>query len=302
MDIPIIKDFFKGLWTWVHEESGAAAVVVPVILATLAVGWKSVIWIAKTYFSKSKDTTETDTIKLFIESKEREIEMLTTKLADASFDKGQLYRQIDELKRQLAEPEKALKEALKRNADLGAQLDALRGRYDPNRIAAAKEAMAQFDYDAAEAVFQQMRDDTTDAVKLQAAAEFGLGEIAGARVDWPAAAQHYDRAADLDPTIETLGKAGEFLWRNGQYDLAEAAYNQALEIARRTIGEDHPSFATHLNNLAGLYLKKDRFSAASPLLERALGIFNDRLPAGHRNIKKVQEKLQTCRAALAGVE
>ena len=50
--------------------------------------------------------------------------------------------------------------------------------------------MARFDYDAAEAVFQQMRDDKTDAVKLQAAAEFGLGAIAGARVDWPAAAQH----------------------------------------------------------------------------------------------------------------
>lgn len=75
-----------------------------------------------------------------------------------------MQQQIDELQRKLAEPEKALDEALKRYADLGAQLDALRGRYDPNRFAAAKDAMAQFDYDAAEAVFQQMRDDTTDAV------------------------------------------------------------------------------------------------------------------------------------------
>ena len=200
-----------------------------------------------------------DLSKLFIDSLINQLNKRTAELSQANVDRGKLQQQIDELQRKLAEPEKALDDALKRNADLGAQLDALRGRYDPNRIAAAKEAMAQFDYDAAEAVFQQMRDDTTDAVKLQAAAEFGLGEIAGARVDWPAAAQHYDRAADLDPTIETLGKAGEFLWRNGQYDLAEAAYNQALEIARRTIGEDHPSFATHLNNLAGVYLKKTDF-------------------------------------------
>ncbi len=239
-----------------------------------------------------------DLSKLFIDSLIEQLNKRTAELSQANVDRGKLQQKIDELQRKLAKPEKALDEALTPNADLGAKLDALRGRYDPNRIAAAKEAMAPFDYDAAEAVFQQMRDDTTDAVKLQAAAEYGLGEIAEARVDWPAAAQHYDRAADLNPTIDTLDKAGEFLWRNGQYDLAEAAYNQALEIARRTIGEDHPSFATHLNNLAGVYLKKDRFSEAVPLLEQALGIFTDRLPAGHRNIKKVQEKLQTCRAAL----
>jgi tetratricopeptide (TPR) repeat protein len=200
-----------------------------------------------------------DLSKLFIDSLIEQLNKRTAELSQANVDRGKLQQQIDELQRKLAKPEKALDEALTPNADLGAQLDALRGRYDPNRIAAAKEAMAQFDYDAAEAVFQQMRDDTTDAVKLQAAAEYGLGEIAEARVDWPAAAQHYDRAADLNPTIDTLDKAGEFLWRNGQYDLAEAAYNQALEIARRTIGEDHPSFATHLNNLAGVYLKKTDF-------------------------------------------
>ena len=246
--------------------------VVPVILATLAVGWKFVIWIAKTYFSKSKDTTEIDKIKLFIESKEREIEMLTTKLADASFDKGQLYRQIDELKRQLAEPEKALDEALKRNADLGAQLDALRGRYDPNRIAAAKEAMARFDYDAAEAVFQQMRDDTADAVKLHAAAEFDLGEIAEARVDWPAAAQHYDRAADLDPTIDTLDKAGTFLWRNGQYDLAKARYNKLLPLVAEEHGVDHERYAEALNDLALVYKAQGKYDLAEATYKQALEI------------------------------
>ena len=157
---------------------------------------------------------------LFIDSLTNQLDKRTAELSQANVDRGKLQQQIDELQRKLAIPEKALDEALTPNADLGAQLDALRGRYDPNRIAAAKDAMARFDYDAAEAVFQQMRDDTTDAVKLQAAAEFGLGEIADARVDWPAAAQHYDRAADLDPTIETLGKARDFLERNGQYDLA----------------------------------------------------------------------------------
>ena len=105
-----------------------------------------------------------DLSKLFIDSLIEQLNKRTAELSQANVDRGKLQQQIDELQRKLAKPEKALDEALTPNADLGAQLDALRGRYDPNRIAAAKDAMAQFDYDAAEAVFQQMRDDTTDAV------------------------------------------------------------------------------------------------------------------------------------------
>ena len=243
-----------------------------------------------------------DLSKLFIDSLIEQLNKRTAELSQANVDRGKLQQQIDELQRKLAIPEKALDEALTPNADLGAQLDALRGRYDPNRIAAAKDAMARFDYDAAEAVFQQMRDDTTDAVKLQAAAEFGLGEIADARVDGPAAAQHYDRAADLDPTIETLGKARDFLERNGQYDLAEARYKQAIEIDRRTVGEDHPDFATRLNSLALVYMKTKRYAEAVPLLEQALVVFTNRLPAEHLYVVDTQKKIDTCRTALAGVE
>ncbi|MDZ7905984.1 MAG: tetratricopeptide repeat protein [Cypionkella sp.] len=33
---------------------------------------------------------------------------------------------------------------------------------------------------------------------------------------------------------------------------AEPLYRQAMEIDRKTLGEDHPDYATSLNNLAGL--------------------------------------------------
>ena len=36
----------------------------------------------------------------------------------------------------------------------------------------------------------------------------------------------------------------------GRYEEAETLYRQALEIDRATIGEGHPDYATHLNNLA----------------------------------------------------
>ena len=390
IDASGLMEFFKEVTSWAYpitswiEEN---PVTVGVIGSALVVFGGIVAWFIGLFKGKPKATSDsTEQLKVFVDNLTAQIDKRTAELSQANVDRGKLQQQIDELQRKLAKPEKALKEDLKRNADLGVQLDALRGRYDPNRVAAAKDAMARFDYDAAEAVFQQLRDDTVDAVKMQAAAEYGLGEIAEARVDWPAAAQHYDRAADLDPTIETLDKAGEFLWRNGQYhlaearynkllplvaaehgvdheryaaalndlalvykaqgkydlaeatykqareidrrtigedhpdfaihlnnlegvyraqgkyDLAEATYKQALEIGRRTIGEDHPDFAIRLNNLAGLYVKTKRYAEAVPLLEQALVIFTDRLPVGHPNIKIVQDGLNTCRAALAGVE
>jgi hypothetical protein len=36
----------------------------------------------------------------------------------------------------------------------------------------------------------------------------------------------------------------------GNYVAAEPLYRQALQIRRRVLGEEHPDFATSLNNLA----------------------------------------------------
>ena len=390
IDASGLMEFFKEVTNWAYPITNwieKNPVTVGVIGSALVVIGGIVAWFFGVFKGKPKGTSDsTEQLKAFIDSLTAQIDKRTADLSEANVDRGKLQQQIDELQRKLVEPEEALKETLKRNADLGVQLDALRGRYDPNRIAAAKDAMARFDYDAAEAVFQQMRDDTADAMKLRAAAEFGLGEIAEARVDWPAAAQHYDRAADLDPTIDTLAKAGDFLERNGQYDLAEArcsrvlplvaaehgadheryaealndlavvyyaqgkydlaevTYKQALETDRRTIGENHPDFAAHLinlaivfnaqgkydmaeerikhaleidrrtigvhhpdfaqhlNNLSFVYAKTERYAEAVPLLEQALDIFKDRFPAGHRNIKNVQDGLDTCRAKLTAAD
>ena len=39
----------------------------------------------------------------------------------------------------------------------------------------------------------------------------------------------------------------------GDYAKAEPLYRQALEIRKRALGENHPGYATSLNNLAVLY-------------------------------------------------
>ena len=58
----------------------------------------------------------------------------------------------------------------------------------------------------------------------------------------------------------------------GRYEEAEPLYEQALAIAKGSLGDDHPSYATSLNNLAGLYQTLGRYEEAEPLLRQALEI------------------------------
>ena len=56
------------------------------------------------------------------------------------------------------------------------------------------------------------------------------------------------------------------------HPVAEPLMKQALEIKRKTLGEEHPGFATSCNNLALLYYSTDRYEEAEPLMKQALEI------------------------------
>ncbi|MEL6425496.1 MAG: tetratricopeptide repeat protein, partial [Pseudomonadota bacterium] len=71
----------------------------------------------------------------------------------------------------------------------------------------------------------------------------------------------------------------------GRYDEAEPLYTQAIEIDRNTIGEEHPDFATHLNNLAGLYGLTGRYDEAEPLYTQAIEILEATLGPEHPTTK-----------------
>jgi len=70
----------------------------------------------------------------------------------------------------------------------------------------------------------------------------------------------------------------------GRYSEAEPLYLQALEIDRRSLPEDHPSLAIHLNNLAELYRSQGRYSEAEPLFLQALEIDRRSLPEDHPSL------------------
>ena len=58
----------------------------------------------------------------------------------------------------------------------------------------------------------------------------------------------------------------------GLYNQALPWFEQCLEVTKKRLGEEHPSVATSLNNLAYLYNSQGRYSEAEPLYIQALAL------------------------------
>ena len=60
--------------------------------------------------------------------------------------------------------------------------------------------------------------------------------------------------------------------RKALYRQAQVVALQAVEVAERTFGPDHPKVAASLNNLAELYRKQGQYAQAEPFYKRSLAI------------------------------
>ena len=67
----------------------------------------------------------------------------------------------------------------------------------------------------------------------------------------------------------------------GDYKAAEPYYKQALEIKKKALGEEHPSYASSLNNLGNLYMNMGDYKAAEPYYKQALEIRKKALGEDH---------------------
>ena len=67
----------------------------------------------------------------------------------------------------------------------------------------------------------------------------------------------------------------------GDYKAAEPYYKQALEIKKKALGEEHPSYASSLNNLGYLYKTMGDYKAAEPYYKQALEIRKKALGEEH---------------------
>jgi len=82
----------------------------------------------------------------------------------------------------------------------------------------------------------------------------------------------------------TLNDEVMSLYRQGRYDRAVVVAKKALQIAEQTVGPNHPSMATSLNNLATLYYSQGQYAQAEPLYKRSLAIDEKALGPNHPNV------------------
>ena len=71
---------------------------------------------------------------------------------------------------------------------------------------------------------------------------------------------------------ERLNKEVTALYQKGQYDRAVVVAKEALEVAEKAVGSDHPAVATILENMAEVYRKIGRATEAEALATRAARI------------------------------
>jgi len=66
----------------------------------------------------------------------------------------------------------------------------------------------------------------------------------------------------------------------GKYLDAEAVLSRGWSILQAKLGDDHPDTAHPMLNLARMYINLGRHDDAEPLLQKALGVFEEEQPPG----------------------
>ncbi|MCL6752328.1 tetratricopeptide repeat protein [Nostoc sp. CCCryo 231-06] len=80
-----------------------------------------------------------------------------------------------------------------------------------------------------------------------------------------------------------IGNA-QFYNGQGLYNQAFPWYEQCLKVTKKRLGEEHPSVAVSLNNLALLYRSQGRYSEAEPLFIQALALLRKLLGEEHPSV------------------
>jgi tetratricopeptide (TPR) repeat protein len=89
--------------------------------------------------------------------------------------------------------------------------------------------------------------------------------------------------AQEDLWKELIGKAG-MLYQQGRYSEAAKVAEEALTVAEKTFGPNHPSVAISLSYLAMLHHAQGKYAEAEPLYKRALGIVEKALGPEHPHV------------------
>ncbi|MEM9139644.1 MAG: tetratricopeptide repeat protein [Pseudomonadota bacterium] len=202
-------------------------------------------------------------------------------LAEENADTQTLLAEKAELERRIGDLDASFDAAKQRIADLEALLEREGNVLGAERLDLAETALKAGDFDAADALLAEIEADEDLAVKRAARAAYGRGKIAEEQVRWHDAADHYGKAARLDPTVQNLRSATEFCWRAGDYPKAEALGTEMMRIAHTEHGDRSREFSAALNDHALTLQWMGRHAEAEPILRQAIDI--DRATIGERH-------------------
>ena len=142
--------------------------------------------------------------------------------------------QIDKLNNDLANLPQAFEKAQTQIAELKAKLEREGNEIGAKKLAVAITALEQADFSKADELFAEIEAREELAVKRSARAAYARGEIAEQEVRWYDAAEHYARAAQLDPCFLTLISAQRLTVDVGSYD---SAVSLGLDAQKAAIKE-----------------------------------------------------------------
>ncbi len=81
-----------------------------------------------------------------------------------------------------------------------------------------------------------------------------------------------------------LDVKGQLLYTLGDYHNAKIFFQQALELRRQLLGEEHLDYATSLNNVAAIYQQEGQYDEAEVFYRQALAIREEALDPTHPHV------------------
>jgi tetratricopeptide (TPR) repeat protein len=88
------------------------------------------------------------------------------------------------------------------------------------------------------------------------------------------------------------------LYKQGKTAEAIKVAEEAVQVAIKTFGEEHPYVSASLNNLALLYINEGRYEKAEELYEKSLRIAETLLGKDHPQLAGILENMVKCSEVL----
>ena len=89
----------------------------------------------------------------------------------------------------------------------------------------------------------------------------------------------------------SLNNEARLLYQKSQYDQAGVLVNQALDVAQKEWGNEHPNVAHTLNNLGLIFQGQGEYAQAEPLYKRSLAIWKKTLGPDSPTVAKGMNNL-----------